>query len=122
MFVETSLFFKTMLILCSQISVILAICFFSKIPKDLFLIFLLIVLISKLLVGLFNEGGQIKSYIGHLYFYSFIIFGYILGWQLSKASLAKIKISIKALQIAILLTLVICLIYFSLYNIKLNCI
>ena len=27
MFVETSLFFKTMLILCSQISVILAICF-----------------------------------------------------------------------------------------------
>jgi len=96
--------------------VILAICFFSKIPKDLFLIFLLIVLISKLLVGLFNEGGQIKSYIGHLYFYSFIIFGYILGWQLSKASLAKIKISIKALQIAILLTLVICLIYFSLYR------
>ena len=28
MFVETSLFFKTMLILCSQISVILAICFY----------------------------------------------------------------------------------------------
>ena len=28
MFVETSLFFKTMLILCSQISIILAICFY----------------------------------------------------------------------------------------------
>ena len=96
--------------------VILGICFFSKIPKDFFIIGLLIVLFSKSQFGLLSEEWQIKSYIAHLYFYSFILLGYIFGWQLSKANLSKIKISIKVLQIAILSTLLVCLIYFSAYR------
>ena len=96
--------------------VILCICFFSKIPKDVILIGLLILLFSKALVGLLNNGGQIKTYIAHLYFYSFILLGYIFGWQLSKAELSKIKISAKVLQIFILSTLLVCLIYFTLYR------
>lgn len=96
--------------------VILGICFFSKIPKDFFLIGLSIVLFSKSQFGLLHGEWQIKSYIAHLYFYSFLILGYILGWQLSKANLSKIKISIKVLQIAILSTLLVCLVYFSLYR------
>ncbi len=96
--------------------VIICIYYFSKIPKHFILIGLLIFIFSKALFGLFTDGWQFKSYIAHLYFYSFLFFGYIFGWQLSKVELSKIKINTKITKIIIFSTLLVCLIYFSLYQ------
>ena len=57
--------------------VVLSICFFSKIPKNLGFILLVLVLSVKLFLGLYFISS--KAFIGHIQFYLFIIFGYISG-------------------------------------------
>ena len=95
--------------------VISSIYFFSKIPKKLSLLFLILALGAKFLLGVYS-GGLFKSLVGHLYFYSFIILGYIAGWQLARADLTKLKFNVKFLKVAIWLTLAVCIIYFIAYQ------
>lgn len=95
--------------------VISSIYLFFKIPKKLGLLLLITVLATKVLLGIYF-GGEFKSLVAHSYFYSFIIFGYIAGWQLSRSDLTKLKFNVTFLKLAIWLTLAVCIIYFIAYQ------
>jgi hypothetical protein len=101
--------------LIKVVLVIFSICFFSKIPKSIGLLCLILVLAAKFLLGIYF-GGAVKSFVGHVNFYSLIILGYIAGWQLARSDLTKIKFNIKFFKVATWLTLVICIIYFTAYQ------
>lgn len=95
--------------------VMFSIYFFSKIPKKIGLLCLILFLAAKFLLGIYF-GGAVKSFLGHVYFYSFIILGYIAGWQLARSNLTKIKFNNNFFKIVTWLTLVICIIYFTAYQ------
>ena len=95
--------------------VIYSIFLFSKIPNNLGLLFLTAALAIKFFLGAFINGFSI-NFVGHTYFYSFIILGYIAGWQLARSGLAKLKFNETFLKFVIWLTLAICIIYFTAYQ------
>ena len=101
--------------LFKMILVLMSILLFSKIPKNISLLLIFLLLTLKLLSGIYI-GGTLKAFLGHIYFYSFIFFGYIAGWQLARSNLSLIKVNANFLKLAIWLTLFICISYFSLYQ------
>lgn len=105
---RSAFFFKMILVLVS-------ILLFSKIPKNISLLLIFLLLTLKLLSGIYI-GGTLKAFLGHIYFYSFIFFGYIAGWQLARSNLSLIKVNANFLKLAIWTTLFICIIYFLAYQ------
>ena len=95
--------------------VVLSICFFSKIPKNLGFILLVLVLSVKLFLGLYFISS-IKAFIGHIQFYLFIIFGYISGWQIVRSDLSRIAISKNFFKIVVGMSVILCVLYFSAYQ------
>ena len=102
--------------LTKVILVIIGIFCVSELPKHKNIILLIIILFTKLLIGYYYYG-LVKSLVGHAYFYSFIILGYIAGWQLARSNLNKIRINKIIFKAIIWSTLCLCILYYSLYKI-----
>ena len=98
--------------------VVLSICFFSKIPKNLGLIIISLIFLVKLCLGIYF-GSALKSLIGHIQFYLFIIFGYVSGWQLVRAEISRITISKNFFRIVVGLVFILCVCYFAAYQVGL---
>ena len=95
--------------------VVLSICFFSKIPKNLGFILLILILTAKLLLGIYFISS-IKALFGHIQFYLFIIFGYISGWQIARSDISRIAVSKNFFKIVVGMTVILCTLYFSAYQ------
>ena len=118
--------------------VLLSIIYYKKIPLNSFVFIFLSLISIKLLLGMYEfvtldvgsqkniqvirdesfieKGSPIKSFLAHIYFYSFVIFGYISGWQIHHSGIKKILIKPSIIKLAVTLTFFICALYFALYQ------
>ena len=118
--------------------VFLSIIYYKKIPLNSFVFFYILFISIKFLLGMYEfvafnidpqkniqvirdgsfieRGNPVKSFLAHIYFFSFIIFGYISGWQIHNSGIKKILIKPSIIKLTVSLTFFVCGIYFTLYQ------
>lgn len=95
--------------------IVFAIFIFRKVPKDFISLLIVTIIIFKIILGIYYFDS-IKSYFGHLYFYTFIILGYLGAWQMTISKIKPFGINKFWFGFMIWMIFLIVLTYFILYS------